>query len=84
VALTEGIVDRAAAEIGMDPAEFRRRNLVPDDAYPYTSASGMKFEKLSHHAALDKLLAAMDYRRLRAEQAELRGKGVHRGIGSPR
>ena len=81
VALTEGIVDRAAHELGMDPAEFRRRNLVPDDAYPYTSASGMKFEKLSHHVALDKLLATMDYRKLRAGQAELRKKGVHRGIG---
>ena len=57
VALTEGIVDLAAERIGMDPAEFRRRNLVPDDAYPYTSASGMKFERLSHHQALDKLLA---------------------------
>jgi aerobic carbon-monoxide dehydrogenase large subunit len=81
VALTEGIVDRAAHELGMDPAEFRRRNLVPDDAYPYTSASGMKFEKLSHHVALDKLLATMEYRKLRAEQAGLRKKGVHRGIG---
>jgi carbon-monoxide dehydrogenase large subunit len=81
VALTEGIVDRAAHELGMDPAEFRRRNLVPDDAYPYTSASGMKFEKLSHQVALDKLLATMDYRKLRAEQAELRKKNVHRGIG---
>ncbi|HZM47700.1 MAG TPA: xanthine dehydrogenase family protein molybdopterin-binding subunit [Burkholderiales bacterium] len=81
VALTEGIVDRAAHELGMDPAEFRRRNLVPDDAYPYTSASGMKFEKLSHEEALDKLLATMDYRKLRAEQAGLRKKGIHRGIG---
>ena len=81
VALTEGIVDLAAGKLGMDPAEFRRRNLVPDDAYPYTSASGMKFEKLSHHAALDRLLTAMDYRKLRAEQAELRKQGVQRGLG---
>jgi carbon-monoxide dehydrogenase large subunit len=81
VALTEGIVDLAAEKLGIDPAEFRRRNLVPDDAYPYTSASGMKFEKLSHHAALDKLLEIMDYRKLRADQAALRRTGVHRGIG---
>ena len=58
VALTEGIVDLAAAKLGMDPAEFRRKNLIPDDAYPYTFPSGMKFEKLSHHQTLDKLLAA--------------------------
>ena len=81
VALTEGIVDLAAAKIGMDPAEFRRRNLIADDAYPYTFPSGIKFERLSHHKCLDRLLALMDYRKLRAEQAELRKKGVHRGIG---
>jgi len=81
VAITEGIVDLAAEKIGMDPAEFRRRNLIPDDAYPYTSASGMKFEQLSHQQVLDKLLKLMDYDKLRAEQAELRKKGVYRGIG---
>ncbi len=40
VALTEGIVDLAAEKLGMDPAEFRRRNLIPDDAYPYTVRVG--------------------------------------------
>ncbi len=81
VALTEAIVDLAAHKLGMDPAEFRRRNLVPDDAYPYTGAAGMKFEVLTHHQCLDKLLALMNYKGLRAEQAGLRKKGVHRGIG---
>jgi carbon-monoxide dehydrogenase large subunit len=81
VALTEGIVDLAATKLGMDPAEFRRKNLIPDDAYPYTFPSGIKFEKLSHHQALDKLLELMDYKGLRAEQAALRKQGVHRGIG---
>ena len=81
VAITENIVDLAAAKLGMDPAEFRRRNLVPDDAYPYTFPSGLKFEKLSHHQALDRLLELMDYKALRAEQAALRAKGVYRGIG---
>ena len=60
VALTEAIVDRAALELKMDPAELRRRNLIPDDAYPYTFPSGIKFEKLSHHRTLDKLLELMD------------------------
>jgi len=81
VAITEAIVDLAAAKLGMDPAEFRRRNLVPDDAYPYTFPSGLKFEKLSHHQALDRLLELMDYKALRTEQAALRAKGVYRGIG---
>jgi len=81
VALTEGIVDLAAQKLGMDPAEFRRKNLIPDDAYPYTFPSGIKFEQLSHHKTLDLLLKVMDYRKLREEQKQLRTKGVHRGIG---
>jgi carbon-monoxide dehydrogenase large subunit len=81
VALTEGIVDLAAQKLGMDPAEFRRKNLIADDAYPYTFPSGIKFEKLSHHQALDLLLKSMNYRKLRDEQGELRAKGIYRGIG---
>jgi len=81
VALTECIVDRAAAELKMDPAEFRRRNLIPDDAYPYTFPSGLKFEKLSHQRTLAKLLELMDYQSLRAQQADSRKKGLYRGIG---
>ena len=81
VSITECIVDLAAQKLGVDPAEFRRRNLIADDAYPYTSASGMKFEKLSHHQTLDKLLAMMNYDTLRAEQVELRKQGIYRGIG---
>ncbi len=79
--VTEGLVDLAARRIGMDPVQIRRRNLVADNAYPCASASGLKFEALSHHASLDKLLAMMDYPALRAEQAALRARGIHRGIG---
>src|SRR5262249_32334209 len=81
VALTEGIVDLAAQKLGMDPAEFRRKNLIADDAYPYTFPSGIKFEKLSHHKTLEKLLDVMKYSQLRSEQAELRKKRIYRGIG---
>jgi carbon-monoxide dehydrogenase large subunit len=79
--VTEGLVDLAATKIGMDPVEIRRRNLIADDAYPCASPSGLRFEKLSHHASLDKLLSMMDYVGLRTEQAELRKKKIHRGIG---
>jgi carbon-monoxide dehydrogenase large subunit len=81
MAITEGIVDEAARKIGMDPAEFRRRNLIADDAYPYTFPSGVKFEKLSHHQCLDQLMTLMDYKGLRQEQANLRAQGIYRGIG---
>jgi aerobic carbon-monoxide dehydrogenase large subunit len=79
--VTEGLVDLAAQRIGMDPVAIRRRNLIRDDAYPCASPSGLRFEALSHHAALDRILAMMDYEGLRAAQTRLRQQGIHRGIG---
>ncbi len=80
-AVTEGLVDLAAVKIGMDPVELRRRNLFADNAYPAVGAAGIKFEKLSHHASLDKILKMMDYAKLRTEQARFRERGIYRGIG---
>jgi CO/xanthine dehydrogenase Mo-binding subunit len=65
----------------MDPVELRRRNLIRDDAYPYTSPPGMRFEGLSHHASLNKLLDMLPLDRIRADQAEARQRGIYRGIG---
>ena len=81
VAVTEGLVELAAAKICIDPLELRRRNLIADDAYPTQSASGLKFELLSHHEALAHLDSMMNYAGLRAEQKKLREKGIYRGIG---
>ena len=81
VAVTEGLVELAAAKIGMDPLEIRRRNLIADDAYPCASAAGLKFEKLSHHESLAHLDSMMNYAGLRAEQKKLRAQGIYRGIG---
>ncbi len=80
-AVTEGLVDLAAAKLGMDALEFRKRNVIPDDAYPATGASGIKLEVLSHEACLRKIETLMDYPALKAEQAALRAKGIYRGIG---
>lgn len=79
--VTEELLDRAALQLGIDPWEIRARNVIPDDAYPCASATGYKFEKLSHQVSLKKLRALMDYEGLRREQAALREKGIHRGIG---
>jgi len=79
--VTEGLVELAAAKIGLDPLELRRRNLIPDDAYPTQGPSGIKFEALSHHACLARLDTMMNYAGLRAEQARLRERGIHRGVG---
>ncbi|HZH47921.1 MAG TPA: xanthine dehydrogenase family protein molybdopterin-binding subunit, partial [Roseococcus sp.] len=79
--VTEGLVDLAAEALGMDPIQIRRRNLMRDDAYPCASPAGMRFEGLSHHASLDKLLEMVPVERIRADQAAQRGRGVYRGLG---
>lgn len=81
VAVTEGMADLAAEALGLDPAEFRRRNLIADDAYPAKAPSGIPFEGLSHHAALARLLEIMDYEGLRAQQKVALAQGRHLGIG---
>jgi carbon-monoxide dehydrogenase large subunit len=80
-AVTEALVELAAAKIGMDPLEIRRRNLIPDDAHPSSAPSGIKFEALSHHECLAHLDAMMNYAGLRAEQQRLREQGIYRGVG---
>ena len=80
-AVTEGLVDLAARAIKMDPLELRKKNVIPDDAYPATGASGIKLEVLSHEACLRKIEQMMDYPRIKAEIAELRKQGIYRGIG---
>src|ERR1051326_517006 len=80
-AVTEGLVELAAAKLGMDPLEIRRRNLIADDAHPSQGPSGIKFEALSNHEALAHLDAMMNYAGLRAEQERLRKQGIYRGIG---
>jgi carbon-monoxide dehydrogenase large subunit len=80
-AVTEGLVDLAAAKLGMDALEFRKRNVIRDDSYPATGASGIKLEVLSHEACLRKIETLMDYPALLAEQTALRAKGIYRGIG---
>ena len=81
MAICDGLLEDAAAAIGMDPVEIRRRNLMRDDSYPRASAAGMKLDDLSHQKALDTLVGLMDYDALRRDQQEARARGVHRGIG---
>ena len=80
-AVTEGLVDLAAHQLGIDPLVFRQRNVIPDHAYPATGASGIKLEVLSHEECLRRVAELMDYPALRAEQAALRQRGIYRGIG---
>jgi len=80
-AVTEGLVDKAARTLGMDPVAFRQKNFHRDDSYPKKSAQGMPFENLSHEECMSKILDAIDYDALKSERDALRDKGVYRGIG---
>jgi carbon-monoxide dehydrogenase large subunit len=82
-AAIERAVDLFATEIGMDPAEVRRINLVPPDKFPYSSGGGAVYDTGEYAAALDKVLAAAGYGELRAEQARRRERGdaVQLGLG---
>ncbi len=82
-AAIERAIDLFAAEIGMDPAEVRRRNLIPPDAFPHTMPTGAVYDTGDYATALDKVLAAAGYPELRAEQARRRERGdvVQLGIG---
>ena len=77
----EAMVDRVAHELGLDPVEVRRRNLLTADMYPYTAPTGLFFEKLSHEESLDAVLDLANYRALCTERDRLRAQGVHRGLG---
>jgi carbon-monoxide dehydrogenase large subunit len=82
-AAIERAVDLFAAEIGMDPAEVRRRNFIAPDSFPYTTAGGAEYDTGEYAEALTKVLAAAGYDDLRAEQRRRRESGdpVQLGIG---
>jgi CO/xanthine dehydrogenase Mo-binding subunit len=81
ITVTEHLVDMAAQALGLDPFEIRRRNVVTQNMYPHTTATGYILERLSHEACLARLEQMMDYQKLRAEQVALRKRGIYRGIG---
>jgi carbon-monoxide dehydrogenase large subunit len=80
--LIERMVDRFAAEIGMDPAEVRRKNFIPPDAFPYDNGMGLlPYDSGNYAPALDKALAMVGYADFRKEQAEARKQGRYLGLG---
>src|SRR6478735_4948427 len=80
-AALERTVDLFAAEIGMDPAEVRRRNYVPPEAFPYTTPVGTTYDVGDYPASLEMALDAAGYAELRAEQTRRRQSGEGRLLG---
>ncbi len=77
----ERTVDALAAELGVDPAEIRRRNFIAPDKFPYNSVSGLVYDSGNYEAALDKCLSMAGYGELRAEQQRRREAGESRQLG---
>jgi carbon-monoxide dehydrogenase large subunit len=82
-AAVERAIDLFSAEIGMDPADVRRRNLLPAFTEPHTTAFGAVYDSGDYGTALEKALAAAGYQDLREDQAKRRAAGdvVQLGIG---
>ncbi len=77
----EHILDMAAAKIGMDPVEMRRKNIMCRDDFPCVAATGLEYDSASPRESLDMALDMLDYKKFRKEQAEARKQGRYLGIG---
>ncbi len=80
-ALLERVMDLAAVELGIDPAEIRRRNFLTPDQFPFTTVVGTTYDSGDYTAPLDKVLELADYAGLRAEQARRRESGDRWQLG---
>ncbi|MFC4452554.1 xanthine dehydrogenase family protein molybdopterin-binding subunit [Deinococcus sonorensis] len=80
--LLERIVSKAAAELGLDASEIRRRNFIQPDEFPYQTPVALVYDSGNYEPALDKALGMVNYTQLRQEQAEGRRTGQkYIGIG---
>jgi carbon-monoxide dehydrogenase large subunit len=77
----ELLLDRAARELGLDPAELRRRTMVRAEEFPYESCVGMLYDSGSFQESLDRALELVGYDGFRARQAAARREGRLLGIG---
>ncbi len=79
--LLERLVDVCAADMGLDPAEVRRRNFIPKDAFPYQTPVVQCYDSGDYEAALDKAMELADYAGFDARATEAKSRGKLRGIG---
>jgi aerobic carbon-monoxide dehydrogenase large subunit len=77
----ERLIDTAARAMGLDPAELRRRNLIPPERFPFRTVTGQSYDSGDYPQALDRALTAADYAGLRRRQAERRARGEIVGVG---
>jgi len=79
--LLERTMDIAARELRLDPAELRRKNLIPKERFPFQTQVALTYDSGNYAPALARALQMVGYERFRAEQAEARKKGQYLGLG---
>ncbi len=77
----ERIMSRMALELGVDPLEFRRKNFIQPDEFPYQTPVALQYDSGNYEPAMDKAMQMLDYAGLRAKQSEGRKNGKYIGIG---
>jgi aerobic carbon-monoxide dehydrogenase large subunit len=77
----ERLMNLVALEFNLDPAEVRKRNLIPANAFPYKTVAGAEYDSGDYHMALETLLETANYTELRQEQTAARKQGRYLGIG---
>jgi carbon-monoxide dehydrogenase large subunit len=79
--VVERIVEQAARDMGLDPAEIRRRNFIPPDAFPYQTQVALTYDSGNYAGSLDQAMALIDYDGFAARKAAAKARGKLRGIG---
>ena len=79
--IIERLIDLAAADLRLDPVEMRRRNLIPEDAFPYKTALTFTYDCGEFEKVMDKACAAADYSGFPERRKESESRGMLRGIG---
>ena len=79
--VVERLIRQAAREVDMDPAEFRRQNFVPGDAFPYETPVAMEYDSGDYQKTLDRAMEMLDYEEFRERQKAAREDGRYLGVG---
>jgi carbon-monoxide dehydrogenase large subunit len=79
--MIERMVDKLAAQLKLDPADVRLKNMIPSFNAGHTVVTGLSYDSGDYAGGLKKLLDHVDYKKLRNEQANARAEGRHIGIG---
>src|SRR5215472_7343434 len=75
------MMDHVARDLGIDPLELRRRNVIHGEDLPYSTASGMVYDIVTPSETLEQAAAMLDYDAFRAEQRRALEDGRHLGVG---